>query len=163
MPPFPRTQVTGANLPIPLGIPQHLSAPRVFSHCPFDPIGAHFPYSPEGLGDPKKFSSNVNFLLVLPEEGSVGERVYRVAMVWVHPYQARVCTIDDVVKQLTQLASTGSDWPYALEWLNGDAHHMPLPTEGHLSVVTEGNTSNVPCRKIHQLEVYPVYPEGLNG
>ena len=47
---------------------------------------------------------------------------------------------------------------------------MPLPTEGHLSVMTEGNTSNVPCGKIHQLEVHQslgsgswvVYLEGLN-
>ena len=51
-----------------------------------------------------------------------------------------------------------------------NACHVPLPTEGHLSVMTEGNTSNGPCRKIHQLEVHQlldsgfqvVYPEGLN-
>ena len=101
----------------------------------------------------------------------MGERVYRLAMVWVHPYQVRVSTIDEAAKQLAQLASTGSNWPYALVWLNSDACHMPLPTEGHLSVVMEGNTSNVPCRRIHQLEVCQllgsglqvVYPEGLNG
>ena len=122
-------------------------------------------------GDPKKFCSNIAFLLVLPEEGAAGERVYGLAMVWVHPYQARVSMIDDAAKQLTQLASTGPDWPYALVWLNGDACHMPLPTGGHLSVMMEGNTSNVPYRKTHQLEVcqllgsgsWVVYPEGLNG
>ena len=78
--------------------------------------------------------------------------------------------IDEAAKQLTQLASTGPNWPYALVQLNGDAHHMPLPTEGHLRVMTEGNTSNVPCGKICQLEVHKplgsgswvVYPEGLN-
>ena len=123
------------------------------------------------LGDTKQFHSNVAFLLVLPEEGVVGERVYGLAIVWVHPYQARVSMIDNVAKQLTQLASTGPNWPYALVQLNDDACHMPLPTEGHLSVMTEGNTSNVPCRKICQLEVHQllgsgswvVYPEGLNG
>ena len=122
-------------------------------------------------GDPKKFYSNVAFLLVLPEEGVVGEWVYRLAMVWVHPYQARISMIDDVAKQLAQLASTGSNWPYALVQLNGDACHMPLPTEGHLSVMMEENISKVPCRKICQLEVcqllgsgsWVIYPEGLNG
>ena len=74
----------------------------------------------------------------------MAERVHGLTMVWVHPYQARLSTIDDVAKQLTQLASYGPDWPYALVQLNRDACHMPLPTEGHLSVMMEGNTSNVP-------------------
>ena len=95
--------------------------------------------------------------------------MYGLAMVWLHPYQARVSMIDDMGKQLTQLTSTGPNWPYALVWLNGDANHVPLPTEGHLSVMMEGNTNNVPCGKIHQLEVHlllssgfqVVYPEGL--
>ena len=89
-------------------------------------------------GDPEKFCSNVTFLLVLPKEGAVGEMVYRLTMVWVHPYQARVSTIDNMAKQFTQLASTGPNWPYALVWLHRDAHHVPLPTEGHLNVVMEG-------------------------
>ena len=123
------------------------------------------------LCDTEKFCGDVAFLLVLHVEGAVGERVYGLTMVWVHPYQARVSMIDDVAKQLAQLTSTGPNWPYALVWLNGDACHVPLPTEGHLSVMTEGNTSNIPCRKIHQLEVcqflssgsWVLYPEGLIG
>ena len=79
--------------------------------------------------------------------------------------------IDNTAKHLTQLTSTGPNWPYALVQLNGDACHMLLPTEGHLSVMTKGNTSNVPCGKICQLEIcqllssgsWVVYPEGLNG
>ena len=65
-------------------------------------------------GDPKKFHSDVTFLLVLHKEGAVGDRVYRLTMMLVHLYQARVSTIDDAVKQLTELASTGLNWPYAL-------------------------------------------------
>ena len=122
-------------------------------------------------GDPEKFHSDIAFLLVLPEEGVVGERVYCLTMMWVHPYQVRVSTIDEVVKQLTQLGPIGPNWPYALVQLNEDTHHVPLPTEGHLSVMTEGSTINVSCRKICQLEVcqllssgsWVVYPEGLNG
>ena len=122
-------------------------------------------------GDPIKFCSDVAFLLVLPKEGAVGERVYWLGIVWVHPYQAKVSTIDDAARQLTQLSSTGSNGPYALVHLNGDAHNVFIPTEGHLSVVMEGNTSNVPYGKICQLEVHQllgsgsqvVYLEGLNG
>ena len=111
-------------------------------------------------GDAKTFCSNVAFLLVLPEERVVGERMYNLAMVWVHPYQARVSTIDGTAEQLTQLASTGPNWPYALVWLNGDACHVPLPNKGHLSVMVEGTTSNVPYRKISQLEVCQLLSSG---
>ena len=112
-------------------------------------------------GDPRKFCSNVTFLLVLPKEGEVGEEsMYGLTMVWVHPYQASVSTIDDMARQLTQLSSIGPNWPYALVQLNGDASHMPLPTEGHLSVVTEGNISNVPCMTICQLEVHQLLGSG---
>ena len=92
-------------------------------------------------------------------------------MIWVHPYQARVSTIEEVIKQLNQLAPSGSNWPYALVQLNRDACHVSLPTESHLSVMTEGSTSNIPCGRICQLEVHQllgsgsqvVYLEGLNG
>ena len=90
---------------------------------------------------------------MLPKEGIAGERVYGLAMVWVHPYQARVSTIDDAAEQLAQLASTGPNWPYALVWLNVDVCHMPLPNKGHLSIMAEGSTSSVPYGRICQLEV----------
>ena len=87
------------------------------------------------------------------------------------PYQARVSTIDGAVKQLTQLDSTGPNWPYALVQLNGDACQGHLPKEGHLSVMAEVSTSHVPYGKICHLEVcqllssgsWVVYLEGLNG
>ena len=71
-------------------------------------------------GDPQRFCSDVAFLLVLPKEEAVGERVYGLTMVWVYPYQARVSTIDDMARQLTQLSSTGPNWPNSLVQLNGD-------------------------------------------
>ena len=98
-------------------------------------------------GDAKKSCSNVAFLLVLTEEGAAGERAYGLAMVWVHPYQARVSTIDGATKQLTQLASTRPDWPNALVQLNRDAHHVPLPTDGHLNVNDRGEYQKYPLWK----------------
>ena len=50
--------------------------------------------------------------------------------------------MEETVKQLTCLPFTGPACPYALVWLNGDAHHVPLPKEGHLSVKVMGGTSN---------------------
>ena len=122
-------------------------------------------------GDAKRFCSDVAFLLVLPAEGVAEERVYGLAMVWVHPYQARVSTLDSAVEQLAQLTSTGPNWPYTLVWLNGDTCHVTLPKKGHLSVLAEECTSHVPYRRIQQLEVCQllslgsqvVYQEGLNG
>ena len=79
--------------------------------------------------------------------------------------------MEEVVKQLTPLIPTGPDWPYTLVQLNGDACHVWLPMEGHLSVMVEGSTSSVTCRRISQLEVHQllssgsqvVYSVGLNG
>ena len=150
----------GQILPIPLGMPWHMSTPRAVPHNPHDPVRASFPYSPECMGWPWKFCNDVIFLLVLPKEGAAGKRVYGLDMVWVHPYQARVSIIEDTAKQLALLASTGPDWPYALVQLNGDVCHVLLPTESHPSVMMEGNTSNVPYRKIHWLEVHPLLGSG---
>ena len=59
----------------------------------------------------------------------MGDRVYSLSPMWVHPYQAKVSTMEEAVKQLTPLISAGPDWPYALMWLNRDACHVPLPGE----------------------------------
>ena len=103
-----------------------MSAPTGVQYCPSDPVRANIPYHLKAWGDAEWFWSNVAFLLVLPKEGVAAEGAYGLAMVWVHPYQARVSTIDDAAKQVAQLAPTGSNWPYALVQLNGDAYHMPL-------------------------------------
>ena len=75
-------------------------------------------------GDVEKFGSDVTFLLVSTKEGAVGDRVYGLSTIWVNPYQARVSTVEEAVKQLTTLVSTGPDWPYALVQLNGD--NLPM-------------------------------------
>ena len=87
------------------------------------------------------------------------------------PHQARVPTVEEAVKQLTTLVSSGPNWPYALVQLNGDTCHVPLPREGHLGILPEGGTSRTTCRRVSQLEVCQllcldlqvVYSVGLNG
>ena len=91
--------------------------------------------------------------------------------VWVDPSQAMVSTVEEVVRQFTALVSSGPNWPYALVQLNEDTHHVPLPREGHLDILTEGDTNSTTCNWIYQLEVYQllssgpqvIYPVGLNG
>ena len=58
-------------------------------------------------GDVYKFHSDITFLLDLPKEGVAEERIYSLAMMWVHPYQARAPTIEKAIKQLTQLPPSG--------------------------------------------------------
>ena len=90
---------------------------------------------------------------------------------WVDPYQARVLTMEEVVKQLAPLIPARPNWLYALVWLNVDACHVPLPEEGHLSISMEGGTNSATCRWTSQLDVCQllnsgsqvIYPVGLNG
>ena len=97
--------------------------------------------------------------------------MFGLSTMWVHPYQDRAPTIEEAVKQLTQLPSTGSECPYALVQLNGDACYIPLPRERHLSILVEVGTSSAACRRVSQLEVHwllssgsqVVYLVGLNG
>ena len=79
--------------------------------------------------------------------------------------------MEEAVKQLVPLIPTGCDWLYALVWLNADACHVPLPKEGHLSILIEGGTSCASCRWTSQLDICQllssgsqiIYPVGLNG
>ena len=71
-------------------------------------------------------------------------------MMWVNPYQARVSTVEEAVKQLAPLIPTGPNWQYAPVQLNMDACHAPLVKEGHLSILMEGGTRSAACRWISQ-------------
>ena len=79
--------------------------------------------------------------------------------------------MEEAVRELTTLASSGPNWPYALVWFNKDTWHTPLPKEGHLGILPEGGTNKTTCGRISQLEVCQllwsdlqvVYPVGLNG
>ena len=43
--------------------------------------------------------------------------------------------MEEVVRELTAWVSSGPDWPYVLVQLHEDAHHVPLPKEGHLGIL----------------------------
>ena len=53
------------------------------------------------------------------------------------PVSGQGSTMEEVVRQLTALVSSGPNWPYTLVQLNEDTHHAPLPREGHWGDLTE--------------------------
>ena len=81
----------------------------------------------------------------------MGEMVFGLAMVWVHPYQAHVSTLDEAAKKLTLLTTSGKNWAYTFVQFNKDAQHVPLPREGHLSAMIEGVPSRIAWGHLHQL------------
>ena len=103
-------------------------------------------------GDVEKFCSNIAYYLFSTEDGAMSDRVYGLSTIW-NPCQARVSNVEEAARQLTTLVSSGPKWPYALVQLNGDTCHVPLPREGHLSILPEGGTNSAACRRVRQLEV----------
>ena len=95
---------------------------------------------------------------------------FGLAVVWTHPYQAHLCSLDEAAKKLTLLITLGDNWAYTFVQLNEDAHHVPLSKEGHLSTMIDGVPSRSTHGHLHQLEVcrllqsgdQVVYPKGLN-
>ena len=98
-------------------------------------------------------------------------RHYGISLVWVHPNQVRVATIEEAVENLIAYTSSGVDWSYALAQLCKDPHHAPLPKNKHLGILPQGKVHETFCGWISQLKVchllatspQVIYPIGLNG
>ena len=69
--------------------------------------------------------------------------------------------MEEMVRKLTAWVSSGCNWPYILVQLNEDSHHVPLPKEGHLDILSEGGTDSTTCGRISQLEVHQLLASGL--
>ena len=168
---FPGLWSVGEGLLITLGMSGHLSMAAPIPCDLHNSIKALFCHQPKGLGDTEKFCRDITFLLVSTKKEAIGDRMYGLSSVWMNPYQARVSTVEEAVKELITLASSGPDWPYTLVQLNEDTCHVPLPKEGNLGILPEGGTNRTTCRMISQLEVCQllqldsqvIYPVGLNG
>ena len=117
-------------------------------------------YQPQGLGG-EKICHNITFLLILTEEEATGDRRYGLLAIWVNPCQARICSMEEAVGELTTWVSSGPDWPYTLVQLREDTCHMPLPKEGHLGILPQGGAEMTASRRISQLEVCQLLISGL--
>ena len=162
----PKVPASGEGLSVTLRAPGHLPIAKSVPCHLYNSFGPFLPHQPEGLGDAEKSHSDITLLLVSTKEGTAGDRVYGLSMISVNPYQARVSSVEEAVEQLTTLVSSGPDWPYALGQLNGDTCHLPLPREGHLSILLEGGTNSATCGRVSQLlmlGLQVIYLVGLNG
>ena len=74
--------------------------------------------------------NDMAYLLVSTKDEAMSDRLYDLSTMWVDLSQARVSTVEEAVRQLTALVSSGPNWPYALVQLNKDTCHVPLPREG---------------------------------
>ena len=99
-------------------------------------------------GEKQKICHNITFLLILAEEEATGDRKYRLSTIWVNPCQARVCSMEEAVRELTAWVSSGPNWPYALVQLHEDTCHALLPKEGHLGILPQGGAEMTACRRI---------------
>ena len=79
---------------------------------------------------------------------------FGLAVVWAHPYQAHLSSLDEAAKKLALLLNFGDNWAYVFVQLNEDTQHVPSPKECHLSTMINGMPSRNACRHLHQLEVH---------
>ena len=119
------------------------------------------PYEPQGLGENQRICHNIVFLLILAEEEATGDRRYGLLTIWVNPCQAKACSMEEAVKEMTAWVFSGPNWPYTLVQLHGDTCHVPLPKVGHLGILPQGGAEMTACRRISQLEVHQLLISGL--
>ena len=80
-------------------------------------------------GNIEKPQGNMAFLLIAPRKTIEGEMVFGLAVVWAHPHQAWLSSLDEAAKKLALLIDLGDNWAYAFVQLNEDAQHVPLSNE----------------------------------
>ena len=76
----------------------------------------------------------------------------------------------EALEALSSHTPKGPDWPYFLIQLYEGANHMPLPKDGHVCVLPQGEAES-PSGQISQLKVHQllsagpsvVFPMELNG
>ena len=115
----------------------------------------------KACGEKQKVCHDITFQLVLGEEEVTGDRRYGLSTIWVNPCEARVCSIEEAVGEVTAWVSSGPDWPYALVQLNEDTCYAPLPKEGHLGILHQGGADMTACSRISQMEVCQLLVSGL--
>ena len=154
-----------------MGEPYHLPPLQQFLIPSITQLELSSLTSLKAWGEKQKIHHDITFLLILAEEEATGGRRYGLMTIWVNPCQARVCYMEEAVRELTAWVSSGPNWPYALVQLNEDTCHVALPKEGHLGILPQGGLIWTACGRISQLEVcqllisglHVTYPVGLNG
>ena len=94
------------------------------------------------------------YLLLAPAQEAEEERRFGLVVVWVHPSQTLLPSLEEVVRKLTLLINTKEDWPYTFAWVCEDLQHIPLSSARHISVMVHGTPSRSTFGYLSQLEVH---------
>ena len=120
-------------------------------------------------GDAQKPHLGMAYFLVWADNTSEAGN-YGLAIVWIDSHQARMVSMGEALEVLSSHTPEWSDWPYILIQSYEDANHTPLPKDGHVCVLPQGEVVS-PSGQISQLKVYQllsagpsvVFPMELNG
>ena len=104
-------------------------------------------------GDAEKSQQDMAFVLIVPSLAIWCEQVFNLTSMWVHPCQVHLATLVEAAQKLMLLADKGANWPYAYAWMNDSMAHVPLSSEGHIGIMTDGLPSTNACGCLDQLQV----------
>ena len=85
------------------------------------------------MGDPKRPRFGMAYLLLVPAQEAEEERRFGLVVVWVHPSQTLLPSLEEAARKLTLLINIKEDWPYAFAWVCKDSQHTPSPMLGTLA------------------------------
>ena len=78
------------------------------------------------------------FILITPSLAVGYEWVFGLRDMWVHSHQACLPTLADATQKLMLLADKDPNWPYAYEHMNVTVAHLPLSSDRHSGIMTDG-------------------------
>ena len=84
---------------------------------------------------------------------------YGLAIVWTDSCQARMVLMGEALEALSSHTPEGSDWPYILIQSYEGVNHMPLPKDGHICVLPQGEVES-PSGQISQLKICQLLSAG---
>ena len=97
------------------------------------------------------------FLVRADDTSEVGN--YGLAIVWIDSCQARMVSMGEALEVLSSHTPEGSDWPYVvIQWYEG-TNHMPLPKDGDVCVLPQGEVES-PSGQISQLKICQLLSAG---
>ena len=102
-------------------------------------------------GDAQKPHLGMAYFLVRADDSSEAGN-YGLAKVWIDSCQARMVLMGEALEALSSHTPEGSDWPYILVQSYKGTNHMPLPKDGHICVLPQGEAGN-PSGQISQIKV----------
>ena len=109
-------------------------------------------------GDAQKLHLSMAYFLVRADDSSEAGN-YGLAIVWIDSRQARLVLMGEALEALSSHTPKGSDWPYILVQSYKDANHTPLPKDGHICVLPQGETRN-PSGQISQIQIHQLLSAG---